>query len=92
MSGGGHWLRVRVLEQSGRDALGAIVKVTAGERTLTSVIRAAYSYCSSSEPIAHFGLGDREEVGAVHVTWPDGNTRSFGPQQADRTIVLSLGS
>ena len=88
----GHWLRVRVLEDSGRDALGATVTLMTGERTLTRVVRAAYSYCSSSEPVAHFGLGDRDEVESVQVTWPDGESRTFGQQQADRTIVLSRGS
>jgi enediyne biosynthesis protein E4 len=92
VSGRGHWLRVRVLEESGRDALGAVVTVKLGERSLTRVVRAAYSYCSSSDPAVHVGLGDRNEVDSIVVTWPDGESRSFGPQQVDRTIVLSRES
>ena len=87
----GHWLRVRVLEDSGRDAVGATVTLKVGERSLTRVVRAAYSYCSSSDPAVHIGLGEVAEVDSVVVDWPDGDSRTFGPQQADRTIVLSRG-
>jgi hypothetical protein len=88
----GNWMRVRVLEESGRDALGAVVTMKLGERSLTRVVRAAYSYCSSSDPAVHVGLGDRDEVDSIVVRWPDGDSRTFGPQQANRTIVLSRGS
>jgi hypothetical protein len=84
-----HWLRVRVVEESGRDALGAVVTVQVGERSLTRVVRAAYSYCSSSDPAIHIGLGEVGEVDSIVVVWPDGVSRSFGPQRADQTIVLS---
>jgi hypothetical protein len=87
-----HWLRIRVLEDSGRDALGAVVTVKIGERSLTRVVRAAYSYCTSNDPAVHIGLGDRSEVDSIVVKWPDGASRTYGAQQADRTIVLSRGS
>ena len=85
----GHWLRVRVIEDSGRDALGAVVTIQVGERSLTRVVRAAYSYCSSSDPAIHIGLGEVAEVDSIVVGWPDGASRTFGPKRADQTIVLS---
>jgi hypothetical protein len=87
----GHWLRIRVVEPSGRDALGAKVTVRLGDRSLTRVVRAAYSYCSSSDPAIHLGLGDRTEVDSIVVKWPEGETRTYGPQDVDQTIVLSRG-
>jgi hypothetical protein len=85
----GHWLRIEVREPSGRNALGAVVTVDLGERRLTRVVRAAYSYCASSDPAIHVGLGQASRVDAINVTWPDGHTRSFGEFQADQTIRLS---
>jgi hypothetical protein len=85
----GHWLRVRVLERSGRDALGARVTIDLAGRRLTRFVRAAYSYCASSDPAVHVGLGQAEGVDSIEVTWPGGDTRTFGAQQADQTLVLT---
>ena len=85
----GHWLRVRVVERSGRDALGARVTIGFAGRRLTRFVRAAYSYCASSDPAVHVGLGQAENVDSIEVTWPDGETRTFGAQAADRTLVLT---
>jgi hypothetical protein len=85
----GHWLRVRVVEASGRDALGAVVVVEFAGRRLTRVIRAAYGYCSSHDPAAHFGLGEADRVERVRVTWPDGFTREFAAPSVDRSVEFT---
>ena len=89
--GRGHWIRFRVRERSGRDAHGARVELSVGERRVGRVVRAAYSYCSSSDPAVHFGLGPNREVSSVRVHWADGTTEEFGPFPADRTAELNRG-
>ncbi len=88
----GHWIRFRVLERSGRDALGATVQVVVAGRTKTRGVRSAYSYCSASEPIAHFGLGDATRVDGVTVRWPDGMRETFGNFPANQTVTLRRGA
>jgi len=88
----GHWIRFRVLERSGRDALGATVQVAFDGRTKTRGVRSAYSYCSASEPIAHFGLGDATRVDGVTVRWPNGTRETFGNFEADETVTLHRGA
>jgi len=87
---GTHWLLVRVLTH-GRDALGSHVTVRAGGRAQLALALAAYSYGSSSDPRAHFGLGSAATVEEIVVQWPDGGRESFPGGPADREVVLRQG-
>jgi hypothetical protein len=92
----GHWLQVRALDPvHKRDALGAEVRVRAGERTWTAWLHPAESYLCSSEPIAHFGLGKVDRVDAIEVLWPDPapekSRETFPGGPVDRRIELRKG-
>ena len=90
----GHWLEVRAVDPTRkRDALGAEVRVRAGDRTRVAGIYPAESYLCSSEPVAHFGLGACNEVESIEVVWPDGSLKpeTFSGGPADRRIVLRRG-
>jgi len=87
-----HWIRLRVLDEHGRDALGARVTLTAGERTLTREVHSAFSYQSASDPRVHIGLGAPAAIGPVTVRWPDGATETFAaPAGVDREMTLRKG-
>jgi hypothetical protein len=85
-----HWLTVRALTGN-RDAIGAEVRVTAGGRTWTRLIQPAFSYCSSNDPRAHFGLGSLTSIDVIVVTWPDGSRERFSAAGADREFTLRQG-
>ncbi|MEQ1895491.1 MAG: CRTAC1 family protein, partial [Planctomycetota bacterium] len=87
---GTHWLLVRVLTH-GRDALGAHVLVTAGGKQQLAAALAGYSYCSSNDPRAHFGLGASAQYDALEVLWPDGQRERFPGGAADREVRLVQG-
>lgn len=87
---GTHWAFVRPMTH-GRDALGAQVRVRAGGREMVRVALAAYSYGSSSDPRAHFGLGAATSIDEITVLWPDGVRESFPGSAVDREIVLRQG-
>jgi len=84
----GHWIEMRVLEEHGRDALGAQVTMTVGSRTIRRDVRAAYSYLASNDPRVHVGLGQETVAHSVTVRWPDGATETFGDVSADRVTVI----
>lgn len=73
----GRALRLDVRERDGSHALGARVMVHHGGESRLRAVQVAYSYCSSSEPAVHVGLGDWEAVDAAVVTWEDGTRESF---------------
>jgi len=87
---GHHWLRIRALTGK-RDALGALVAIEAGGRRQVRPILGGSSYASSSEPVAHFGLGAAVAVSSVEVTWPDGKTERFAAAGVDRTLTVRQG-
>ncbi len=69
----GRWLKVRLVgSRSGRDAIGARVRMHAGGRTQHRELRLSSGYCSSHDPRLHFGLGDRGTVDRLEVLWPSG--------------------
>jgi enediyne biosynthesis protein E4 len=90
----GHWLLVRAVDPrwGGRDAYGAEVRVTAGDRRWLGLINPASSFLCSNDVRAHFGLGEADRVEKVEVRWPDGTTETFPGCDADRQVVLSRGA
>ncbi len=88
---GGHWLRARAVTSSGSAALGARVTLALGDRRMQRDIRAGYSYCSSSEPVAHFGLGKASGELPLEVRWTDGSREGFGPFPIDQQVTLVQG-
>jgi hypothetical protein len=88
----GNWILFSVLEEHGRDAYGATVTMHVAARTMTRDVRAAYSYCSSSDPRVHVGLGRHDRVTSVTVRWPDGEIELFGDFEANRVVTLRRGA
>ena len=84
-------LRVRAIDpRLGRPAIGARVTLeTARGRQLRTITR-GFSYLSSSEPVAHFGLAAGDRPQALLVRWPDGMLERFAASEADGATVLLL--
>jgi hypothetical protein len=92
VGGRGHWLLVSAIDPRwGRQALGARIDVTVGERTLHRIVAPAYSYLSSSDPRVHFGLSGARHVERIEVRWPDGGIESFPGCPGDRIVTLTRG-
>ena len=87
---GRHWLLVRAMTGR-RDALGAQITVSAGGRKHLRPVLAAYSYMSSNDPRAHFGLGDADRVEGLEVLWPDGRRERFPSGSVDRELTIREG-
>ena len=92
VTGRGHWALFRVVEEHGRDALGAELTMTVGSHVVRRDVRAAYSYLSSNDPRVHVGLGPATAVHQVSVRWPDGKVEQFGDQPADKIVTLRRGT
>jgi len=87
------WLRLRLVgSRSNRDAVGALVRVKAGDIVASRTVRSAASYASQSEMVLTFGLGPlkdgRYPVADVQVNWPDGATQTLRGLEAGRTHTI----
>jgi len=88
-----HWLIVDTFDPSlARRALGARVSLTSGEMRQVRTVQGAMSYLSSSDPRAHFGLGDAADPVSIQVRWPDGLEETFDNVAVDQVIVLRRGT
>ncbi len=82
------WLMVDVRTPGGGPALGATVEVRVGEQVSRRTIRSHSSYLSSSDPRAHFGLGDASSVDELRIRWPDGSERSLQDLAVNQVLVI----
>ena len=65
----------RLHVRSTRDALGAVVRLTAGGVTMTRQVEAGSGYASESMRPLHFGLGGADHIDAIEITWPGGRVQ-----------------
>ena len=87
------WVRLRLVGRtSNRDAIGAVVRLKAGDVAATRTVRSAASYASQSETILTFGLSPASDGHAplsdLRITWPDGATQTITGIEAGRLHVI----
>ncbi|MCG8608759.1 CRTAC1 family protein, partial [bacterium] len=88
----GNWLIIRAIDPVlKRDAIGAKISVKLRTNHITRTITPGYSYLSSSDPRAHFGLGPAKSVDKVVITWPDGVREEFAEVGINQMITLKKG-
>ena len=76
---------------SNRDAIGAKVQVMHGGVTQTRMVRSGSSYLSQSELPVTVGVGTRDLVERVVVTWPNGKAEEFKNVATGRSYVVTEG-
>jgi enediyne biosynthesis protein E4 len=75
---GNRSLRVRLVgTTSNRDAIGATVRIVHGGTSQSRTVKSGSSYLSQSELPITFGVGTRDRVDRMVVTWPSGKTEDF---------------
>lgn len=88
-----HWLEILLIgTKSNRDAVGARVKLTAGDLILYDERKGGMSYQSAQDPRLHFGLGDRSKVDAIEIRWPSGSLTKLADIKADQIIAVKEGT
>jgi len=95
---GNHWSTVRLIgySESNRSAIGAVVRLKAGNKTQVREVVAGSSYSATEDPRLHFGLGSVNAIDQIEVVWPRRGTIAqrtqvfTGPFTVDS--VLSLAS
>jgi hypothetical protein len=76
--GGNRSLQVRLVgTASNRDAIGASVRIFHDGTSQTRLVKSGSSYLSQSELQVTFGVGRRDRVERLVITWPRGRTDEF---------------
>jgi hypothetical protein len=89
----GHWLQVSLKGvKTNRDGVGAHVKVVSGDLTLIDEVHSGRGYQSHYGSRLYFGLGNREKVDRVEVSWIGGGIDILKDVGADQLLTITEGS
>ena len=70
---GAHWIGLRLVDEAGRNVLGArAVLLRADGTTLWRRSHTDGSYCAAHDPRVLFGLGQNPTYEQIRIIWPDG--------------------
>ena len=87
-----HWFQLLLIgTRSNRDAVGARVKVTAGDLVLYDEKKGGMSYQSAQDPRLHFGLGQHTTVEEVEIKWPSGELTKLTNIKSDQILAIEEG-
>ena len=87
-----HWLEMQLVGKAPRDAVGAVVYLTANGMRQREDVLSGGSYLSSNDQRPHFGLGQATTVDKLEVYWPDGSVEDFAVPGVDRILTLTEGT
>ena len=88
----GNWLQIRLVgTRSNRDAIGAVVRVRAGELAMMRQVTGGSGGHSQSTLVVHLGLGEASVADAVEIDWPSGLRTRWLRQEANRRIEVVEG-
>lgn len=88
---GHNWLRIKLVGDGvtvNRDAIGAMVELTAGGITQRRMVMPTKSYLSQVELPVTFGLGENEQVESLVITWPGGQTQRVEVGEVNRLLTI----
>ena len=88
-----HWLEVLLIgDKSNRDGIGSVLKLTSDGVVQVDQAKGGTSYMSASDPRIHFGLGKRNKIDSLQITWPSGRVDKLTNVPIDTIIAVKEGS
>jgi enediyne biosynthesis protein E4 len=91
-TGKNHWLGVHLVgTKSNRDAIGAKLKISAGDFLSTDQVKGGMSYLSAQDPRIYFGLGTHAQVDSIEIAWPSGAKEIVRDLAADQIVTIVEG-
>ncbi|MCZ6793356.1 MAG: ASPIC/UnbV domain-containing protein, partial [Planctomycetota bacterium] len=74
-----------------REAVGALLHLRVGGRTLTRQVTRSGGYLSSSDIVVHFGLGAAPAADSLRVRWPSGQREHLDRLEAGNLYRITEG-
>ncbi len=84
-----HWITLHLTgHKSNRDGIGAVVKLTTPHGSQWVTVTTSSGYLSSSDPRAHFGLGESAMAGSIEIRWPSGIVQTLTNVKGDQQVQV----
>ncbi len=89
----GHYLEIELKGTAANPfAVGASVRVFAGQSRQLRSISTSRGFQSASSSLLHVGLGNSNEVDSIQVYWPSGNFHTIGRTKANQLLTIKEDS
>ncbi len=89
---GASWLGLRLVDEAGRDVLGArAALLRADGTTLWRRSHTDGSYCAAHDPRVRFGLGQNPTYEQIQIVWPDGAVEAWTGLEPGAYHTLTKG-
>ncbi len=87
---GNHFVQIEAIgTRCERDAIGAIVRISAGGEKWVAPVAVGEGFFGSNEHLIHVGIGSASRLDAIEIDWPGGGTERFTDLAVDtRYLVL----
>ena len=86
------YLRVKTAGgKSNRDGMGAVIRLRSRSGAQWQMVRSGSSYCSQSELVVTFGLGQDKKIDALEIHWPSGERQAFSNLDANQFLLVEEG-
>ena len=82
------YLRVKPLNRYGAPARGATVTLISNLRKHSKTIDAGSGYLCQMEPVAHYGIREKEKNIKIQIKWTNGKTKKFSIKDLNQTITI----
>jgi len=87
--GGNNWVKLKLTgSKSNRDAVGAKIKMVAGNLVRTEEVKGGSSFLSAHDLRVNFGLGPRTQVDAIEIQWPSGTVQKLKGIKANQIVSV----
>jgi hypothetical protein len=87
-----HWVSIELGAKQGNPlAIGARIKITAGNVTQTEEIRSGGSYLSQNDLRVHFGLGKATKIDSIEIRWNSGKLETIKDVAVDKFYGILEG-
>jgi hypothetical protein len=87
--GGNNWLLVKCVgTRSNRSAIGARVRVVAGDLSQIGEVMSGSGYYSQNDLRLHFGLAKAKQVDRIEVVWPSGARQSLQDVKVNQVLRI----
>ena len=84
-----NWITFHLVgTESNRDAIGALVKISAGGKQQVGVRRSTTGYLSQNDHRMHFGIADATLVDFVEIKWPSGRVQLLENLEANQILTV----
>ena len=84
-----NYIRIKPLNKHGAPARGATVILNSNLRDHAKTIDAGSGYLCQMEPVAHYGIREREKNISVKIVWTDGSSQSIKINELNKTIEVN---